>query len=241
MRKILFLAIFSIYLSNFCSAQLYFQPCFGENFVKMKIIKPSTYLTTKLENNHFVGVALGYRKNKFNHSIGLIKYEIGVFYTLFDKSKGFGVGWGDKYVENRNLFYGIDYDLFNVKRLSIKVGSKLHLSKSNLTWGTSGKTISPINEDTGAGIYVKGTTVVQAYKGTQIMIEPSIDIDLRLFKKITWNLHFGYILGNRIIYSSINNYSFNGIQQNEGEVQTDGSGYLLSTGFKFYLKNQDKK
>ncbi len=168
--------------------------------------------------------------------IGIVRYDVETSYEIRDISKRLGIGWGSKYIVNHNVYYGLEYNAIHWKRFKLNIGAKVHYSISTLTWPDP-YTYFLLNEDTVAGINVKGTSVVEAFPGHQLIFEPYAEVELRLFKKLAWSLHIGSMLGNRSIYTIKGNYSFNGIPQPEGEVRTDGTGMILSTGFKFYFKS----
>jgi hypothetical protein len=236
MRKILFLAIFLAFFQNENYAQLYFQPRIGlVNSISKRIGDSPELLKTIPNLSIGGGLIVGKTKNKVNHQLSYFFYPIIIKGGIVNPY----AAWGTGYVVCHNFSYGISYNVLHWKRLDVGIGNFFHVCMPKLTWpsakSTSSGTVGYPNQE------VRGTAYTTAYEKTRLILEPHVDVDVRLFKNIKWNIHWGNNFGFKNIYTMDFDVKINDIPYTSGKSKSDGSGYLLSTGFKFYLKNQDKK
>ena len=224
---------------NSISAQYYIQPQFGffEGLTRT-IGNPPNFAKTRFSGSYdydgmHLGLLIGKKSNKIEQQLGYFFHHVGIDTQIKNPS----AGWGTQYMVTHNISYGLNYSFIRWKRLDLRVGSYFHLCIPRLTKpspysrakSTIGYQYTP----------VEATDLTTAYERTQLNIEPYLDLNIRLFKRITWNLHRGYNFGFRRLYVMDSEYTVSGIPQPKGSTETKGSGNVLSTGFKFYFK--DKK
>ena len=228
---ILFLVLYS---TNIIFAQFYIQPQGGAIWNKSKIDKTTPYIINFYDSQPYFGLSIGKKINKIEHSLGYTYYSIGINYSLRNLPY-WGYGWGTKHMDTHNISYDFNYNTLHWKRLDVKTGISLHLCTSILTWSakTSGKIDS--GYDT---LKIIGKYDVIGYERTQLLLEPHIDIDIRLSKRISWTTHWGHIFGNKNIYTLVSNYTIKGVPQPTGSTRVDGTAKVVTTGFKFYFKQK---
>ncbi len=236
--KKIFILIACSYFTNSIFAQYYIQPQFGFfEEVSRTIGNPPNFAKTRYHSSldydgMHLGLLVGKKSNKIEQQLGYFFHHVGI-YTNVEKPFA---GWGTAYMVTHNLSYGLNYSFLHWKRLDLRLGSYLHLCIPRLTWP------SPYSKSSGVTGYqdmpVESISSTTAYERTQLNIEPYLDLNIRLFKRITWNLHRGYNFGFRRLYVMDSEYTISGIPQPKGSTETKGSGNILSTGFKFYFKNK---
>ena len=234
-RKLtIFLFFILTIISSKSFAQFYLQPQIGIIFTKSKIDNNTNVAKTQGDEPYF-GLIVGKKQNKIEHQLGYFFYPIGISYAIATPY----AGWGTKYMVTHNISYAINYNILHWKRLDIKAAGTVHLCLSRLTWP------SARHSGRGSIIYVNNPVYQEydaiGYERAQLMIEPHLDIDIRLFKRITWNTHFGYIFGNKNIYTMESRYTIKGVSQPNGYSKVDGTAEVFSTGFKFYFKQKKPK
>jgi hypothetical protein len=236
-----FLFIFALLclLQNFCKGQLYFQPRIGlVNSVSKRIGDSPELLKTIPNLSIGGGLIVGKTKNKVNHQLSYFFYPITITGGIVNPE----TSWGTSYVVCHNFSYGISYNVLHWKRLDVGIGNFFHVCIPKLTWPSAKDISMGISGTIGSpNPKVSDVTYTTAYEKTRLILEPHIDVDVRLFKNIKWNIHWGNNFGFKNIYTMDFDVKINDVPYTSGKSKSDGSGYLLSTGFKFYLKNQGKK
>ena len=226
-----------LFFTNLTFAQIFIQPQAGGIWNKSSIVKKTPYITNFFDSQPYFGLTVGIRKNKIEQSLGYSYYPIGVDYSIKNLPY-WGYGWGTKHIDTHNISYDFSYNILHWKRLYVKTGLSARLCTSISTWSlkSSGKIDSGHDTLKFVGIYD-----VTAYERRQLLLEPHVDIDIRLTKRIAWTMHWGYIFGNKNIYTLESNYTIKDIQQPTGSVKVDGTAVLVNTGFKFYFKEKKPK
>lgn len=218
-------------------AQIFIQPQAGGIWTKSAVLKKTPFIVDFFDSHLYFGLSVGMRKNKIEHSLGYSYYPIGVNY-LIKNLPYWGYGWGTQHMDTHNISYDFSYNVLHWKRLDIKTGLSARLCSTVSTWAlkSSGKIDS--GYDT---LKIIGRYDEVSYERTQLLLEPHIDIDIRLTKRIAWSTHWGYIFGNKNIYTLESNYTIKGIQQPTGSIKVDGTAVPVTTGFKFYFKQKKPK
>ena len=237
--KTSFLIIAYFFFVDKSFAQLYIQPQYGNIFNKSSILVSVPQSVSVWDQNHYFGLLIGKKIGKIDHSFGYFHHNIGISHRI-DARPIYGFGWGKSYMVLLNFSYKFDYNVLHWKRLDVNIGSNLHLAVSRATY--------PNLKSSGGGIIQQGSNIVavgnyttQAFERSQLMLEPHLDIDLRLLKKVAWNIHVGHVFGNKNIYTMTTKYTLNGVFQSEGSNEVDGTANVFSTGFKFYFKQKKPK
>ena len=236
--KIFFLIMAYFFYANKSSAQFYIQPQYGYIFNKSSILVSVPQSVSVWDQNHYFGLLVGKRVGKIDHAFGYFHHYIGISHRI-DGSPIYGYGWGTTYMVLLNFSYKFDYNILHWKRLDVKVGSNVHLAVSRATYPSlrsiGGGTIEQGN------IIATGIYTTQAFERSQLLLEPHLDIDFRLLKRVAFNLHVGHVFGNKNIYTMTTKYTLNSVLQSEGSNEVDGTGNIFSTGFKFYFKEKKPK
>jgi hypothetical protein len=231
-KKIFIFIIFNYTLSN-VFAQYYIQPQIGFiNIVSKRIGNPPNFIKKHTDFQIYTGLLIGKKNNKIEQQLGYFFYPIGIAGGI---EKPYAA-WGSKYMVTHNISYSLNYSFLSWKRIDLRVGSFLHLCTSRLTWPSAYSVSKGVIGYQDAK--VEETDATMAYERTQLTIEPYLDLNVRLFKRIIWNLHKGYNFGFKNMYTMDSEYTISGVPQPKGSSETKGSGGILTTGFKFYFKNQ---
>jgi hypothetical protein len=236
MRKIHFILIILCFARSICFAQFYFEPRIGISNALSKRIEGSPDLKNRYQTSYYQGIELGKKSNSLEYALGYLHYTSGITFDLRNEDR-VSVGWGSAYLAHHNFYYGMNYILFQKKRSTLSAGLTLSLSQTRLTFGST--EMLPLTHHYANNI-LEGLLTIKAYEKRQFLVEPKLNFDVKINKRITWETQLGYTFGHKTLYRAEANYSINNIPEPKGVVTTNGTAIMFGTGLKMYASPPKK-